>query len=599
MLYILLLFPLVLGVTAAVTAFDSRDSFLVQTKLNVTELFPVGFQQDKVYAIWKKADATQPRPTAENKTSGYAFTVNIDKVTSIASGWHVHVAPFAKPILENNDRLWTTIGVLGYYSKGKSFCVTQLYRAGRGLLDTDNQAPTQGEPLLPSLLPTFFGSSTASALVNNSSFEGNDEISLATGPQVTTIGISAVFTGFPTNSTPDNAEVVIFDTAGRNAPAERRLNESKAVESINALIDEISELRSKERMLDDIVLSVSDTVFYVIDELLNEDQRTILHIIKRIASGSDNPKTLCILHNWKNKIRMVSDNSVGGLNIATPAFISGQTKEPFSAKRISLPPQQEKLYGKLDIWKSEWRMDHQEIVTVFHFAIYDNTQESEYNNRLFRYLSSFAADVKKHKNSMHGSPLYAISEAAGKFYGSYVFMELIDSGECPHDEVDPLRMKQGSHGGTHDAIIKAHIPDKYKLALKPWEIREMPHGSSSGTWIPKTESYLANDTFIYRVEVPGFDGSCFVIGKDAPDPAEGSFIRIRRQESDASFADRQFYQVSGRREKDPLAPTDEGSGTFFITFGHPMSHSIPKGGITLKNGVFQFKSIKKQDEFEY
>jgi HSP20 family molecular chaperone IbpA len=186
-------------------------------------------------------------------------------------------------------------------------------------------------------------------------------------------------------------------------------------------------------------------------------------------------------------------------------------------------------------------------------------------------------------DAMKGSPLFAITQAAEKYYKNYVNIEPMPENVTKSlSEVfyAPISRQVG------DAVIKAVTPLNSKLTLRPWDIREMPRGASSGTWIPKTSSYLDGKTFVYRVEVPGFKPSSY-IKRGAEEPKTGSFIRINPvKDAPGSDSDNfRYYTVSGRREKEQYEANEDGSGTFSITFGQPMSHDALKA--TLEDGVFQ------------
>lgn len=119
-----------------------------------------------------------------------------------------------------------------------------------------------------------------------------------TAAGVTTKGISGGLAGYNDRNIED-AKMLILDCAGRNAPA--RVWGS----TLTAMQGGIAELRSKERLVDDIIIKISDLVIYVLDEVLNKDQRAIIHIIEEIFDGQSFGE-LVIIHNMN---RLNCDNT--------------------------------------------------------------------------------------------------------------------------------------------------------------------------------------------------------------------------------------------------------------------------------------------------
>eukprot|EP01038_Epipyxis_sp_PR26KG_P012458 gene12458-16711_t len=240
----------------------------------------------------------------------YDFIVDIPSVTSISNGWPLTMSTSAKEMFTNDHvkpiPIPNIVGVLGYYSKGKSFIVNNLYNIGRA-------AKKAG------WLFVDVGREPAK-----------------TANTVTTKGICGIFTSYEKEIS--DANLLILDTAGRNAPATRsKLDQVKNMEQ------EISELRSKERLIDDIITDTSDTVLYVMDEVLNEDQRTIIYMIDQMAHDSrKNDQKLYLIHNFK-RIDCTD-------RVVAEALIQEQIVSSFSAKRVYFSGNAKEKYGDLKIW---------------------------------------------------------------------------------------------------------------------------------------------------------------------------------------------------------------------------------------------------------
>ncbi len=202
---------------------------------------------------------------SDNSISEYDFVVDIDSVTSFGEeGWSVDaLSKDAHDVLFSGEKYDAenaqVLGLLGYYSKGKSFLLNGIYNAGLQYNDDKKWFDFSAHP----------------------KYKRNVKV----GAGVTTKGISGVFTGFnpqDEKQTMRNARILLLDTAGRNAPATRSVYTDK----VEKLRESISAVRSKERLIDDIILSVADSIIYVVDEVLNEDQRTIMFILEHIGKSS-------------------------------------------------------------------------------------------------------------------------------------------------------------------------------------------------------------------------------------------------------------------------------------------------------------------------
>jgi HSP20 family molecular chaperone IbpA len=471
-------------------------------------------------------------PEVASRYREYGMIVDITDVDELCTkGWEVRiVSSQAFEACTEVNRDCQIMAFLGYYSKGKSFLAENVARAANEELD-GRHGKVSGD------------------------------FSIKTGDSVTTKGLSGFFTR--------DGSKLFMDSAGRNAPAERTTAEdaSTTEKAINAL-------RSKERLLDDILIDLSNVLVYVVDEVLNEDQRTILHIIqqhreaKKRSSQDQQVKdqSLCIVHNFKRKKPSDPDAT---------AHIGEQLEKSFSAKKQLIEPQQKQSFGEnIQYWKSDFPDSKTRIgISVYHFVLYDHSAPEGrlYNNCVFKFLAQFRSDRGIFQVEAP-SPIQKICKSISKFIPFYV-RETI-SGDRSAASTD-IQMSQ-----TGVMVIKASPRDpNARLELLEWNLRDSPRSRYDGEYQPNFNYYedLEKKRFFIRIDLPGFSAE----HKKNPDkePAEGkSFFDYLLKEE---LYDYDTYDISGYRYDENKETAPKGSfGKFHIEI--PVRHYFKGSHETVK-----------------
>ena len=506
---------------------------------------------------------------------GFDFVIDIPSVLGIANGWTISVPDRSLEILlEDSNKNAATIGVLGYYSKGKSFIVEGICNAG-----------------------------------------GGANISLPQSAGVATKGISGVYSAYD-NEGISKARLLILDTAGRNAPALARrvlmdkdgknisyrkklnnshdsMNGSKICYSNNnnnnssnndglqSLRDEISAMRSKERYIDDIIILTSDTIVYVMDEVLNEDQRTLCHIINLLGSTdlSFNKKKLIVVHNYK-RLEPGSDDAY--------KMYREQIEDAFNAELRDNG-------NGLQLYESNWAPDN-DNVNIKHIALFNaNSREGKaHNDRMFAYLSNTAKTARP-TDAKNVHRLNAIAGAAAQYLSRYVSVEA--SPGTTHDAVilNPHNDRQQEDPLVRGKIQLCPSVSNKKLVLAPWELREMPRPLSTGKFEPNSNHFEVYDAdgrkmeSVIRVDLPGMDESDRAQGGTKP---KGSWFKTKRKVSHNGIQ----CTVEGYREAaHPKESDGKVFGEFKLTFVVDNYFSAGNFSMKFENGCLVWTGKLEED----
>jgi hypothetical protein len=148
----------------------------------------------------------------------------------------------------------------------------------------------------------------------------------------------------------------------------------------------IGGMRAKERMIDDIIMAVADTVFYVVDELLNEDQRTIMHLVENAALEKSDQQ-IAIIHNWKR----IDCTKTGEVQ----KMVQGQIIGPFAAKEAHSNGNHKKNFQGVIKWNSAWEFQSVDfwkpgsiMKEVTHIVLFDHKKCGQTNVNTFRMLET-------------------------------------------------------------------------------------------------------------------------------------------------------------------------------------------------------------------
>lgn len=125
-------------------------------------------------------------------------------------------------------------------------------------------------------------------------FGGSGEAAaLRVGHGVTTEGFSGIAVGYADDMF--QAKALLVDCAGRNAPG--TVSNVDALDKKKHILNEIDDMRAKERMMDDVIQTESGFILKVVYEQLNEDQRVLLVLIDKLRDSSE--KRLIFIQNLK------------------------------------------------------------------------------------------------------------------------------------------------------------------------------------------------------------------------------------------------------------------------------------------------------------
>ena len=404
------------------------------------------------------------------------------------------------------------IGVMGYYSKGKSFIVNELYNAGVQLGESNYN---------------------------------EKRLKARTAAGVTTKGISGVFSGYSEGNI-DLAELLVLDCAGRNAPARAWSKEDNS--SIDQLRRGIEELRSKERLVDDVIIATADSIIYVLDEVLNEDQRAIIHIIDEIFQSRSRTE-LIIIHNMKR------------INCQSRAIVESITDEMI---RDAFHAQEFKSAGSLSSaprtqWRSTWpNKINRKPFYIYHYVIFDHNYCKKENKATFAIIADRKFRQTEAKFIRELSPLNYLIDHIGS--------RIVDYVEPTEDNIlysdDSTFHMLGDQ--SYNSRIIAKNAEK-RLKLKQWQMWEMP-STTTGEYVPNHESFHDATHHFFKVELPGISPSNRIEENEQP-PVNQSWVRFKKvapSETDKSFQFKKFV-VEGYRvtDKDRF-PSAKSHGYFAI-----------------------------------
>jgi hypothetical protein len=487
----------------------------------VVKKFMKDLEEGGVY-IRKPRNPSESNLLPPAAMSEYDFIIDIPHITSIVDGWPVYVSSQADEIIQGDHNSLAIVALLGYYSKGKSFVTNQLRLAGRKNLKSHG---------------SIFGASS----------EGNANSGIE-GDGVTTRGISGMYTGFSLDESIAKATTLILDTAGRNAPARGVPKDMAAMEL------DISQLRSKERLVDDVIISIADSIFYVVDEILNEDQRTILYMIQHAAETG---QYVGIIHNFKR----INCNSQSAKRLIQEQVIDsfGATEERFNDG--------EQVYGgPLSKWVSQWTVKSkggsvEKEFAVHHFVLFDHEKCWERNNPIFNYINVMRGKARVIRDVHTFGPVEIIARAMMTHLNTYVTETDIPVDTVAEEVgIDGLQKKQMVTASPplspplFDSVfwtIKKSVTKGKQLTLWPWNMRDMPLGYSTGEFIPNYNHFISDDTDIIRVDLPGLNKSMLTAGKKSmefvPPPAPTSYVRVTFVVKDENKEKKRFCIIQGYR----------------------------------------------------
>jgi hypothetical protein len=426
----------------------------------------------------------------------YDFIIPFENISSLQLGWPLIFSPQASQCLGRPNFQFQNlqiVGILGYYSKGKSFILNHLYKIA-----------TEGS-----------------------------EFTVLTGPSVTTRGFSGLF--MDNGKTIEHANLLIIDTAGRNAPAFRIppqymgdqhshssnnehgdttttaaaappapaastavMSSSRLSSDDNGLGKQIDEIRAKERLIDDVIVDIANTIIYVVDEVLNEDQRTLLHLVGTI-SRQRRAQKLILVHNFKRIDYVNGDRH-------TREQIIGA----FGATPHQLNSQQQKICGPLlQVWNSNYPIltTPGDFTQVIHVALFNQQTSTAYNMATFNFLVSITSPAPGQT-----TPQNPIDRIIGSIADCLpTVVKVLDPPDGIESKVEPGSVSvpsfQSDLQEDEVASMVIRLEGQKTVELLRWDLLQLPTREGHGAWKPTQNNFIFNDTFYARIDLPGLNES--------------------------------------------------------------------------------------------
>lgn len=453
----------------------------------------------------------------------YDFVIPFENVSSIQDGWPLIFSPQASHCLGRDDFVFQNlqiVGILGYYSKGKSFILNHLYNLA-----------THGERL-----------------------------TVAEGPSVTTRGFSGLFMN--NGEEIHSSSQLIIDTAGRNAPA-LRLPQLHQDAKDNGLGKQIDEIRAKERLIDDVIVDIANTIIYVVDEVLNEDQRTLLHLVDVISRQGRSQK-LILVHNFK-RIDFVNGTT----------HIQEQIEGAFGATPHQLHLQQRDTWGSLlRVWNSNYPIltspGHSTV--VMHVALFNQFTSAEYNAATFNFLlSSTSAQAGQ---TTPQNPIDRIVKSLADCLPTVVKVSNpseetrtnLNSDVSDNNFLEKMTFHEIDLP-EEECSMMIHLKESMQVQLLRWDLLQLPTRESHGAWKPIQNNFILNDTFYARVDLPGLNETHRrkSIPADAKNLTENWWCVAKSSRT----LEYQHYLLAGYRQRPLLGDTQTVFGEFSVLLQVP------------------------------
>eukprot|EP01040_Poterioochromonas_malhamensis_P019400 gene19400-22907_t len=303
-------------------------------------------------------------------------------------------------------------------------------------------------------------------------------------PGVTTKGISGIFASEYSRRL-NESSILLLDTAGRNAPARGTSNKIDTMHSM------IFGLRSKESLIDDIVLDMSDTIVYLMDEALNEDQRTILHVIEQIAVRGTEQR-LILVHNFK-RINCHEEE-------AREKLLQEQIYHSFDTLNKT------RLNGA-NIFSSSWRFDLKDKsydIEVYHAALFNQEHCSKENGLVMKELRSVFA-IGKRSLAREGKLFAIFAMSVSKHLDKHIKLSSsvgkIEESSSTCDNVSKHTKEVEDPNCERDCFKLTNRG--FAVELLPWERRAMPAVRSEGEFAPNYGSFFIESGYKMRIDLPG------------------------------------------------------------------------------------------------
>ena len=552
-----------------------RKVLTTTTRLN----FKVGFDGDSldpaifVELSYESTAGNQPPPgdIAEKatpmtgKATDYDFQVRLDSALQLQEGWPIKTnacVPQLRRLLEDGELggQAAVLGVLGYYSKGKTFLMNGIFEAGQKRFEEDVQGGMMRRLLGPP-----------------------SRLADGTGPGVTTTGICGKFAR---GSAVEDSQLLLLDTPGRNAPSQLSTvksegNGDSAFRNLmSSMLEDIHEIRSKERLVDDMIMDVSDVIVYVVDEVLNEDQRTLVHFLKYIEKKKEFGKKLIIVHNFK-RLNVDDENH-------TDRMVNEQVAQAMNATMVKGSPVKHH-------YRSKWPLQRDDgsfrPFPVKHFVLFNDNNEASraHNNRVFNVFAGIADDAVRERYMKN--PLDALAESASKHITNYVTFSPID-GDRDNNENHGQVQRKGTTCGEQADCIRITMPPHHVLEALQWELRDMPKPVSRGPFKPITNRPYVDDStgerfWVVPIQLPGMNIDDLVVSPPEETGSEekrSSWFRAKRVPSDFILPERKYVLEGYLRKKSEKDETTQ-CGHFHVEYAVPAQFDAT-GEVALEDGIF-------------
>lgn len=582
------------------TFFGVADNNSMMTNVSI---FPVHENTAKslsspspfIEVAWKTKNDSQTNPIVQGEA--YDFVLEMESLNSLSVGWPINMTEEMKSISHENISVnLRIVGVLGYYSKGKSFFINQLLKEIKGQEPAIQPSSSSWLDLIGRQFFTFYSRFSwidfiivaVTIFARDGNRRGKSFLISAVliyltirlylsspyalfimraqeAPGVTTKGISGIFVSESSHRL-NESSILLLDTAGRNAPARGTSNK------IDIMHSTIFGLRSKESLIDDIVLDMSDTVVYLMDEALNEDQRTILHLIEHIAFHATE-QHLVLVHNFK-RINCHEEET-------TKKLLQEQINHSFDATNKT-------RLNDANIFSSSWRFDLKDKsydIEVYHAVLFNQEHCAKENGLVMKELRSILASGKR-SLARKGKLFDVFAKSMSKHLDKYIKLSSrVGKAEEPFSTSDEYakHTKEIEEKRCERDCFKLTNPG-FAVELLPWERRAMPATKSESEFAPNHVYYYIENGYKMRIDLPGMqEVSLLNVSRNQKSVALSScdknWVTVTIDNSDEQH---RAVHVLGCRKR-PEADSSNVFGRFDVLFKVSYAYTNPQ--VQLIDGV--------------
>lgn len=478
----------------------------------------------------------ETRADVSSNLGDYDFVFDIGNLSTLSDyGWPLFISPRCKQFRSNpaysaNLKYIPIVAVMGHYSKGKSFVVKHMINAA---MATEHYV-----------------------------YATENEISIAEGAGVTTRGISGVFAATKKDDL-STTRLVLLDMAGRNSPAPRWKKGRSW-----SLVRRVRAMRLKERIIDDVALQIADVIVYVVDELLNEDQRVLLHMLENLDEG----RSVVLIHNFKR---------IKGETEEATVHMKEQIVEAFGAEKVEWTADEQKNYPSFKLFTSQWSQASGKTQTIMHYAIFANDNSASWNKQAFQHLQKHLFNLKISTSRTVANAINSTIVATEKVLSRLARRVPVQGTGDLESHEQPASYR--------DATIVVRPSGRVRFVPTPIfdDMVPIPKIESSGKSSLISELHKNRTHFIITVEMPGFSSDhalAKIPEEDSKKRATSWFAIIVDTEGDDHYV-KVHLQGNHALGPPPSFERQRKSGSFAEEFLVPFRYAPSDPRITIEHGL--------------